>query len=252
MDRGIYAAASGGLVNERRIQVVSNNLANASTAGFKEERLVTQQQSFEDTLSSKLPQLSPRAEGDQERTPGVINATSVTDFSIGPISTTGDPLNVAIGGPNQFFAVNTPDGEQYTRAGNFTLNETGTLVTVDGQPVLGDGGPITLPPGKVEISSSGTVTVNNEQVGQLRVVEIDDLKALKRVGHTRFAIEGGAKPTNVRPNLITESLEMPNISVVSAMVELVSAGRSFEAYTKTIRTIDELNEQAIRNAQTTG
>ena len=171
MDRGVYAAASGGLLQARRLQLVANNLANVSTVGFKAERLVSRQQEFADTLASSIAQNAPHAKGDQQRTPGVVDIDSVTDFSPGPVTTTGNPLNVALNNKNQFFVVNTPDGERYTRAGNFTLNAQGTLVTPDGQPVLGEGGPITIQGGSnATISGNGTVSLNGASVGRLRVV----------------------------------------------------------------------------------
>ena len=139
MDRGIYAAASGGLSSLRLLEVISNNMANSSTVGFKAERLVGRQQSFSDTLAGTLAEQPARALGDQERTPGVTDVSTLTDFTPGPISNTGNPLNVALVKDNQFFVVQTPEGEEYTRAGNFTLDSGGTLVTPDGFPVLGDG-----------------------------------------------------------------------------------------------------------------
>ena len=118
--------------------------------------------------------------------------------------------------------------------------------------VSGDGGPITFPPGPAQITGAGAVIVDKAQIGRLRVVAIDDLSQLRRVEGTRFALNGGGQVTDVTPNLVPRSLEMANISVVESMIDLVSASRSFEAYTKTVRTIDELNDQAIRSSQITG
>ncbi len=252
MDRGLYSAASGGLLNTRRLDVVAHNLANASTVGYKAVRIVGEEQSFSDTLAGTLTKTPVRAPADHERTPGVVNVETVTDFSVGPIDTTGNPLHVALTRQNHFFVVDTPDGEAYTRAGNFSLNAVGTLVTADGLPVLGDGGPITLPEGQVRISGNGTVSVNGVTTGRLQVVQVDDLESLKRTEGVRFALTGGPRPQAVEAEVVPGALEMPNINIVEAMVELIGAQRSFEAYTKTIRSIDELNELAIRNAQTTG
>ena len=252
MDKGIYAAGSGGFLNLKRIEILSNNLANASTVGFKAERLISRQQEFSDTLASRMGDL-PKETGDYfEQTPGAVQIGSETDFSQGPVADTGNPLNVALATANSFFVVQTPKGEAYTRAGNFSLDSGGQLVTPDGMPVMGTAGPISLPQGKSNIDSSGVVSVDGNPVGQLRVVEIDNLKDLRRTEGTRFVAEGGAQAREVPADLIVGAVEMPNISIVEAMVELISANRAFEAYTKTTKTIDDLNERAIRNARASG
>ncbi|MCC6933926.1 MAG: flagellar hook-basal body protein [Deltaproteobacteria bacterium] len=252
MDRGLYNATAAGLIADRQMSIVSNNLANVNTAGFKGQRISNKQQEFTDTLASTIANAPARAQSDQEQTPGVVDTITVTDFAPGPISNTGNPLHAALRDPNGFFVVQTPQGEAYTRAGSFTLNGEGKLVTSDGLPVLGDGGEILLPQGKAEITNNGVVTVNGATISKLRVVEFDDLKSLERTEGTRFRAVG-ANPRNMEsPQVVPESLEMPNVNVVASMVDLVNASKAFEAYTKTVRTIDELNERIIRSARTMG
>jgi len=94
MDRGLYTAASNGLVSARRLEIVSNNLANINTVGFKAQKLVTRQQEFSDTLASKIEGVSERAALDHQQAPGAINVGTFTDFDPGPVSQTGNPLNV--------------------------------------------------------------------------------------------------------------------------------------------------------------
>ena len=252
MDRGIYTALTGGVQSARRLDVTANNLANVNTVGFKAQRLQHRQQEFEDTLASKMN--APRAAQDHERTPGVVTIASATDFTPGPVSTTGNPLNVALGKPNQFFTVETPEGEMLTRAGNFTLDAEGNLVSQDGHPVLGDGGPLTLPQGSARIAQNGDVIVEGETIGKVRVVELtpEQLQTLERKDGTRFTITGAAPTPAENAELVTESVEMANVSVVEAMIEMINAQKAFETYTKTARTIDELNERSIRNARLSG
>lgn len=254
MDRGTYAAASGGLLENRRLQVVANNLANVNTVGFKAERLTSRQQEFSDTLAAAISADQPRASADHERTPGVVSIESVTDFTPGPINFTGNPLDVALREPDDFFVVQTPEGEQYTRAGNFTLDGNGTLVTQDGFPVLGEGGPITAQDGQPVISDTGTVTVNGEPVGRLRTVRIEDPTQLERKEGVRFKLREGAQGAVLPAEtaVASQSVEMPNVGVVESMVDMIAAQRSFEGYTKTMQTIDELNDVAIRSARVTG
>ncbi|MCB0345859.1 MAG: flagellar hook-basal body protein [Bdellovibrionales bacterium] len=250
MDRGLYTAASGGLARTRELDIVSNNLANVNTVGFKAQRIITHQQSFSDTLASTLSDNDPSAQGDFDRTPGVVTAGTVTDFSQGPIRNTENPLDVALTQPNTFFVVNTPEGETYTRAGNFTLDAERNLVTADGMAVSGGGGQITLPPGKVTIRDNGAITVEGEQVAALRVVRIDDLKSLERTDGARFKLAGGGQAEGIdNPRVIPGAVEMPNFNVVEAMVQMIDTQRAFESYQKSVRTIDELNEESLRVAR---
>ncbi|MDR2337315.1 MAG: flagellar hook-basal body protein [Deltaproteobacteria bacterium] len=248
MDRGIYTSTSGGMVAERRIEIVSNNLANVNTAGFKGQRIVSRQQEFADTLASVIATTPNYAQSEHAYTPGVVDITAETDFSSGPINHTGNPLNVALGEADGFFVVQVGDEERYTRAGSFTLNANRELVTADGQHVLGADGIITLPAtGKASISENGTVLAGEQVVSKLRVVKVTDKALLERIDGTRFKFSGDGETTEMPEyRLATESLEMPNVSTVSSMVELISASRTFEAYTKTVKTIDEINERVTK------
>ncbi len=251
MDRGIYAASSGGLHSSRRVDVVGHNLANVSTVGYKAERLVGRQQSFQDTLAGTLSNMPARAEGDHARTPGVVHIGTMTDFSPGPVSYTGNPLHVALNEKNQFFVIDTPEGEAYTRAGNFSLNGEGQIVTADGKPVMGEGGPITVEGSQVSITASGQVVANGANAGRLRVAQFDDLTGLERKEGVLFVAKG-AQPQTVQPQVIPASVEMANISVVDAMVEMISAQKSFESYAKSVQTIGDLNETSLRTVRSTG
>ena len=252
MDRGIYAAASGGLFEARRLQNVAHNLANVNTVGFKAARMVGRQQEFADTLAGAIESTTPGASDDHDRIPGVVDITTQTDFSQGPVQYTDNPLHVAHTDPSLFFVVNGPEGDEYTRAGNFTLDANSTLVTPDGQPVLGQGGPIAIPNGVPSISSSGAVLADGQVVGQLRTVRIDQPNGLTRKEGVRFVLDGGAQATDAPTQLVPRSVEMPNVGVVESMVEMIAAQRSFESYTKTLKTIDEINERAVRSAGSSG
>lgn len=254
MDRGMYASASGGLLADSRIEIVANNLANVNTVGFKAQRLRSREESFDDTLASETSgKVTAKAKADHDRTPGVVGLSTYTDFSPGPIAPTENPLDVALREEKQFFAIQTPSGEAYTKAGNFSLRSDGTLVTQDNMPVMGDSGPIVLPPGNAHISTNGSVVVGNQTAGRLKVVEIDDLSKLNRTESSRFTLPSGAGAARpVEADVVPGSVELPNVNVVDAMIEMISAQKGFEAYTKTLRSIDELNEVAIRNARATG
>lgn len=246
MERGIYAATSGGLLESRRLEVIANNLANVNTVGFKASRLVARQQEFSDTLASTLESSPLRANMDQHHTPGVVDIDVKTDFSAGPVEHTGNPLNVALVEKNQFFVIQTPEGERLTRAGNFTINAESMLSTVDGKPVMGEGGPIPIISADAKITKSGAVLVNGELVGRVRVVQVDQLEKLEKEGGVRFKMGQGVEPVNTTPNMIPQAVELPNVSVVEAMVEMISTQRAFEGYTKSVQTLNDLNETNLR------
>ena len=246
MERGSYVAASGGLVQLRKLEVISNNLANVNTAGFKRQYLVNRTQGFEETFAKELEAKDPYARGDHARSAGVSSIETVTDFSAGPVKPTGNAFDVALRNPKDFFAVSTPAGIQYTRSGNFTLNESGAIVTMDGMEVQGDGGPITVKPGRAQITDDGSVTVDGVRVGRLQVVRAEDPSILEPAGGTRFSLKKGApQPPAVDAAVVPGSLEMANVSVVGTMVEMIVAQRAFDMYTKSAQTIDQLNQVAI-------
>ena len=245
MDRGTYNAASGGLVQLRKLELVNNNLANVNTPGFKRQFLVTEAQRFDDTFAQAIEGEDPFARGDHERTPGAVNPRSVIDFSPGPIKSTGNKLDVALRSPNDFFVVQTPAGLEYTRAGNFTLSSDGTLVTQDGMSVQGDGGPITANAAGVSIEEDGSLRAGGVPVGKLQVMRFSSTEGLEATGGGRFRLRAGTQPETVDPEVVPESLEMANVSVVTSMIDLISATRAFELYSRSAQGIDQLNQTAI-------
>lgn len=253
MDRGTYAAASAGVANLLKMQVVSNNLANVNTPGFKREFLVGESQSFDQTLAAQ-EQLTgvttdPYAEGDHDRVLASVTVRSVTDFAPGPIKTTGNPLDVALQHDKDFFVVTGPQGAQYTRAGAFSIDSAGNLVTGDGLAVQGDGGAINIPEGgAVRITESGEVFAGSQIVGRLQVARFEDPSSLVRVEGTRFQLgDSTPAPEFVEAKVVPNSLEMANVSVVSNIVDLIATSRGFESYVKVAQSIDELNRTAIND-----
>lgn len=246
MDKGSYVAASGGFAQLLKMQIVSNNLANVNTPGFKKQVLIGREQSFEETLAAATPQVDPYAKGDFDRAPSLTEIRTETDFTQGPIQQTNNPLDVALRNENEFFVISTRGGPRYTRAGNFTLNSGGQLVTADGNPVSGDGGPITLPPGPVNIQQDGSIFVNGENAARLQVVRIDRPATMIREEGSRFSLQPGTPPpAAVEADVIPGALEGANINMVGTMVDLISVNRAFEMYTRMAQSIDRLNQISI-------
>ncbi len=253
MDKGIFTATSGGLLESRRLQNASNNVANTNTVGFKTQKLASRQQEFKDTLVGATKPGDVIAAANAERTPGVVSTATVVDFSPGAVSYTGNALHVALADSETFFVVQTPQGEEYTRAGNFGLNRAGQLVTSDGLPVMGTSGPIEVGEGIPKIMGNGAVLSNDQEVAKIRTVQITDLKSLEHRGGTRFGFgAGGGAANELPPRLIEQSVELPNNTVLESMVDMITIQRSFEAYTKVVRSIDEINERVIRLARAAG
>jgi flagellar basal body rod protein FlgG len=192
------------------------DLANVSTAGYKTERLA-KMAAERDEFATAL-----------EAAVDVVGSGTKIDFSSGTIATTGRDLDVAIDGRG-FFEVETARGLRYTRNGSFQRRADGTLTTADGEPVIGDGGPITLGPGAVSVSADGTVKSGTAIVGRLRVVEFGSEADLIRESGSRFRALTGATPEEVEPKVIGGALEQSNVSIVDRMAALTELSRGFEA-----------------------
>jgi len=246
MDIGWYAAASAGVYQMQKLEIQNNNLANINTIGFKGQILTSDQEKFDQTLAATVASNDPFAASDQVQVPNVTGIKAQTDFSAGPIRNTGNPLDVALKNAKDFFIVNTPEGLAYTRAGNFTLNGAGELITQDGYQVQGDGGPIQIVGPEASISSDGSVRVQGQTVGRLQVVRFEKTIDLEHSAGTRFKMKpGGAQPVPVEPAVEPRAVEMSNTSAIAGMVDLITTSRAFEAYTKAATSIDSLNTIAI-------
>jgi flagellar basal-body rod protein FlgF len=228
MSDGIYAALSGAVAAGHALEVTANNLANVNTTGFKKERV-----SFQEVLAGT------------DTTQRQVNIEpGGTDMRTGVFKRTDAPLDVAISGPG-FFAVQTPEGERYTRAGSFALSPDGTLVTQGGHPVLGASGPIRVDPSTaVTIAADGTVTSNNSEVGQLRVVDFADAAGCEHVGGSLFRANGAA-PQTIPTKIENGTVELSNVNAVESMTELIMISRSYEHFTKAIQNHSEIDRLTV-------
>ena len=244
---GVYAAAAGMINQRERLDVISNNLANISTTAFKRSQAVSRgfYQGFAEAVG-RFP--SPR--GSQEVPGGgsVMDATAY-DFSPGAIIDSGNPLDVAIDGPG-FFVVRTPAGDRYTRAGNFSIDSEGRLVTPGGEAVLGEQGPILIQGSSATISPGGDVVVDGAPVERLRIVDFPRPYRLTRHGHNQFAaderIAGTLKPVET-PNLKAGALEHSNVNPIAELVTMMDAARSYEAHQRIIVLFNESLDAAVND-----
>lgn len=215
---GMTQAASALHYWERRQEVVSNNLANADTHGFKAERV------FARMLDGTGP---------------VVD--TATDLRAGSLRQTGSPLDLGLGGEG-FFVVETPNGERLTRGGSFHLADDGRIVDANGNALLGESGPITVKGGAIEIDSAGRVRVDGAEVERIRVETVAPGAELAHEAGTLF-IPGGAERTVVPPEerqIRQGHLEDSNVSAIGSMVDMISIQRAYTAVQKTITTMDEI------------
>jgi flagellar basal-body rod protein FlgF len=234
MIRGIERLAKDMTVRMLRQEAVAANLANATTSGYKTQR------TFVSVLKDAVggaPQ-ADRADG----------AGLFTDFSQGPIDRTERSLDVALEGDG-FFVVDTPVGSRYTRCGNFTLSDDGTLVTQAGHPVLGGSGPITITGDNVVITAEGTIYANNEEIGSIRVVAFDNPQGLANEGNMFASLVEEGRPCDMKTTKVIQgALERSNVGPIDEMVEMIALQRGFEAGQKAITMQDESARQLIDRA----
>lgn len=241
MDRMIYLSMAGAKATSQRQELLANNLANASTPGFRAEL-----QAFR--------AVPVRGDGASTRVYS-LETTIGYDASSGPTLQTGRPLDVAMQG-NAWLAVQGLDGtEAYTRAGALTMGPDGTLMTHSGLLVLGDGGPIQVPQdARVSIGKDGTVTGTAPNgavtpLGRLKLVTPE--APLQRGADGLFrAADGQDLPADLNAQVQDGALEGSNVSAVESMVSMIAAARQFEAHMKMLQTA-ERNEDASAKLLTT-
>ena len=234
MIEAIYSATEGMTNQQTVLEVVTNNLANVNTYGYKRDDL-----SFSDTLSALgVPEM------DSTYTPDSDPVKFKTDFSQGYTQSTGNPLDLALDGDG-FFVIQYDDGIRYTRSGNFSLNSSGQLVTIDGYPVLGINGPIQIQGSQLEIDSTGQIIVDGALIGKLRLASFQDNSALIKAGHNTF-IKTDANITELAAvaDVMQGFLESSNVNAVHEMVRMIEAMRMYEAYQKSLLLLNETLEQA--------
>ena len=257
MSGSIYMSATGALAYEKRLQLLSNNLANVNSAGFKKDRSRFRAFELAEMSTSKRRPVS----WSQSQAPDYwMEFSTYTDFSAGKIKKTANPFDLALSGTG-FFCVQTPDGIQYTRRGDFTVNADEVLVTQEGWPVLGKGGEIQINISKpaahnqeFSVSEDGYITVDGSQVDRLRIIDFTESHALEKAGHNYYRV--------LKPNALQELddglkvsqgfLEMSNVDTVRMMTEMIEVLRGYESYQKMMRSIDDMNGRLIRDVGRAG
>jgi flagellar basal-body rod protein FlgF len=245
MIKGLYSAVSAMVMNAARQQVLSHNVANLQTPGFKQVLTVA-----EDFMQNQSVYTSGNGLTRSIDYVGTLGLGSqlgpeYIDFGQGALQDTGNPLDFALQG-NGFFSVKTPEGNRYTRDGRFLRDADNTLVTVDGFQVLDDAGQtITLPDGEVSVASDGAISVNGTAVATLGVGVFDNPRT--DLQHTEGNLfTGPAASTSEEVAQVTQGyLETSNANPTQLMTQLVEVARSYEAAQNMVRNQDELLGKTI-------
>jgi flagellar basal-body rod protein FlgF len=238
MVSGLYTAASGLMAQMAKMEVLSHNLANTGTPGFKGDFLLLEggaQGGLQPAFLKGGPVPGPQP---------VKAGRRITDFGRGLTRQTDNPLDVANSGPG-YFVVETPHGLRYTRAGNFALDAKGTLTTLDGNPLQGNSGAIHVPDGRFSVDASGSIMVEGQEVDRLRIVNPDPA-SLIREGGSLFALKPIAQePAPADGVEIRQGfLEGSNVDPVLTLVQIMASLRATEAYEKVIHALDQTLGQA--------
>jgi flagellar basal-body rod protein FlgF len=240
MDNAGYIVLSRMASQLRATAVIAHNVANADTPGFHASRAV-----FAEHLARARASDAPAGGRDLHF---AWDRATWRDTDPGPLRQTGNPLDVAISGAG-YFAVETPQGERYTRAGRFTLAADGTIVDMGGNPVLSDAGrPLQIAPGDTDLSvgADGVITGRNGEIGRFRVVRFEDEQDLVAEGDRLFAAPQGTDPQPVaQPRLVQGALEGANVNAVAEMVRMTEELRQFQFAVRFAEAENERQSNAI-------
>jgi flagellar basal-body rod protein FlgF len=237
MDRLVYLASSGAAQTLRQQATVAHNLANAATTGFRAEYNVFR---AVPVVGESLP---TRA--------FVVDDSVGADFTPGVVQQTGRDLDIAVQGSG-WIAIEAPGGEAYTRNGNLQVSVNGVLQTRDGHAVLGDAGPLSLPPdSNVTIAKDGTVSAVQAGPRPSAVITVGRIKLvnppaaqLTKGADGLFRVPGGVAPADTGVSVVPGALEGSNVNVVDAMVTMIALARQFDMQMKMVQSADGNAQQA--------
>lgn len=244
MDRGLYISMTGAAQNMSAQTLHANNLANANTTGFRADLAQARAQPL-------------YGDGHPTRV-YAMTENPAADFNFGALQETGNDLDVAISGDGWLAVVDADGAESYTRAGELKINAFGELISGSGLPVLGNGGPIAIPPyEKLEIGVDGTISVVEAGQEAQAITTLDRLKLvdppLEELHKAESGLfrrrDGAVEPASAAVRIETGFLESSNVNVVSAMVDMISLTRNYELNVKMIQTSEQNSEISARLLQ---
>ena len=252
MIRGLYTSGYSMLANQKKMDVISNNLANADTTGFKKDSVIFQ----------ALPELNTKRINDFKNSitsaPGIGNMRLGMDagevftfFTQGQLTVTERNLDVGISNAdNAFFTVGVPNAnggmdKYYSRDGAFMINTQGVLVNKSGYPVMGENGQITLNGSNFTINENGEIIQDGETIDRLAMAQFQDSKLLTKFGNNLLSAPQDAQTTAFSGQLRQGYIERSNVNTINEMVDMITVMRAYEANQKLIQYQDATLEKAI-------
>lgn len=253
MVRGLYTGHTGMINEQKRLDIISNNIANSATVGFKKEGVTNQ--SFDDVLTIKIRDASvayqDRAIGDMSL--GVKIGEVYTDYGQGSLRETSNTYDLAVEGKG-FFAVNVVDengveSTKYTRDGSFKRTADGYIVDTDGNHLKSENGNLQIPldSANVRIDTDGSVFADNVYIDRIKTTDFEDYSYLKKFGDNMYEAVDGAIEMDGSGIIHQGFTEQSNINVVSEMVQMISITRAYEANQKVIQTVDGMLDNAVNS-----
>lgn len=247
MYNGLYVATSGLLMQQNRVDSISNNIANINTNGFKRDRAVFSIYRPED---KRYPQNFIR-ESHYNKTinTAVLLHENSASFEKGTFKKTDNKFDFALEKENAFFAIDTPWGVRYTRDGAFTLNSDGELVTAEGYKVMSRNAQGTAyiqadQAQRFEVDKNGAVYANGVNNDEFLIVEFDDVRQLQKVGRNQFAAVDVEPIDSDNPGVHQGFVEGANVDPIQEMVRMIDASRGYEMYAKVVQTHDEIAQKS--------
>jgi flagellar basal-body rod protein FlgF len=245
MDSGYYAAGTALVTSTQQMDTIANNLANASTVGYRAEK---------DIFSSVLADASNAGASSLDKAInnyGIMSGT-ILDQSQGALQKTGNDLDVAIQGPG-YFVVQTANGPMYTRNGSFQVSGKGQLVTQTGDAVMGESGTLTMLPGKVSISADGTISVNGAVSGKIHIVDFPAGTKVESAGNTYYTAPPDTAETSTDSDVRQGFLESSNVNPILGLVDLITAQRSAETMQRALSMFNsEIDKTATQDLPKVG
>jgi flagellar basal-body rod protein FlgF len=245
MQNALLVGLSRQVTLERQMDIIANNVANANTNGFKADRSL-----FEEFLNSNAHE--DNFQVPDRRVSYVQDRGTFRDMMQGPLQATNNPLDLAVDGGG-FLTVQTAGGERYTREGNLQINGQGQLVTNDGNPVLGNNGPIVFQPTDhdITVSPDGTITVlegtsrADSIRGKLRIAAFDDPQKLEKQGFNLYATGSAVAQPDVKSSVRQGYIEKSNVNSVAEMSRMVEVMRMYTQVASMLQQQSDLHKTAI-------
>lgn len=244
MVRGLYTAWTGMVNEQKRLDIISNNLANSATIGYKKESVTNQ--SFDNLLTTKIKDSSEAYNNKLigSMSLGVKMGEVYTDYGQGSLRATSNTYDLALEGQG-FFNISSTDQfgnetTQYTRDGSFTMTQDGHLVDVNGNHLLGESGEISIPVDStnIAIDANGSIIADGMLIDKVLTTDFENYDYLKKIGDNRYQALDGANEVTSTAMIQQGFTEQSNVNVIAEMVDMIAITRAYEANQKVIQTVD--------------